>query len=303
MTLPTPGRLWWLLRRDWNRGWKAAYHDYRVLPRIAEWRCTASQKNPTSAALHLLTGRNDFLLSAWMLASWFHFTDLLWEVIVHDDGTLPPEGEMLFRKLIPEVKIIRRKEADAEMEKALADFPKCAEYRSRHPLALKIFDAAHFTPHNRLLIFDSDLLFFQTPAAILEHLQSPIGGCWFNEDVSESALVSANEAVEKLGVNAWPRVNSGLCIVEKAAIDFAFCERVFHETGINAGHVWRIEQTLFALCAARFGKGGVLPPDYLVSLERQAAPGVVARHYVGAVRDLFYSDGIARLHPILLPRK
>ena len=47
--------------------------------------------------------------------------------------------------------------------------------------------------------------------------------------------------------------------------------------------------------AAVAGRGGLLPPDYEVSLEKKARPDAVARHYVGAVRQLFYGDGIARV--------
>jgi hypothetical protein len=100
-------------------------------------------------------------------------------------------------------------------------------------------------------------------------------------------------------VKLWRKVNSGLCLLTKATIDLEFCERALGETSILKGHVWRIEQTLFALCASR-GKGGLLPPIYEVSLGKYAAPDAVARHYVGAVRDRFYGEGLKRLRGVLL---
>ena len=66
------------------------------------------------------------------------------------------------------------------------------------------------------------------------------------------------------------------------------------------GPIWRVEQTLFALCASRGGKGGLLPKNYEVSLRRRASPDAIARHYVGAVRDRFYGEGLKRLHEELL---
>jgi hypothetical protein len=89
----------------------------------------------------------------------------------------------------------------------------------------------------------------------------------------------------------------------KPAIDLDFCERALGETSITKGHVWRIEQTLLALCASRYGKGGLLPKTYEVSLGKHSAENVIARHYVGAVRDRFYGEGLKRLRDILLAKE
>jgi hypothetical protein len=61
-----------------------------------------------------------------------------------------------------------------------------------------------------------------------------------------------------------------------------------------------VEQTLFALCASRFGKGGLLPKTYEVSLNKHSAENCVARHYVGAVRERFFGEGLKRLREALL---
>jgi hypothetical protein len=124
--------------------------------------------------------------------------------------------------------------------------------------------------------------------------------CWFNEDVQESSLITAAEVREELGVKLWARVNSGLAAIYKPAIDLDFCDRALATTSILHGQIWRVEQTLFALCASRNGKGGLLPKDYEVSLKRRASPEAIARHYVGAVRDRFYGEGLKRLREQLL---
>lgn len=301
--MPTPGRLWWLLRRDLTRGWEAAYHDYKTLPRIEEWSWPFWNEVPQSIGVHVLTGARDWRLAAWMLASWFHFSEHAWRVVIHDDGTLPPEGAATLQKLFSNARIIRRAEADAAMERELKPFPFCAEYRGLHPLALKIFDVAHYAAGERFMVFDSDLLFFNFPHEILQWAGSESEECWFNEDVQEGALLTAAEARDELGVKIWPRVNSGLCLLHEPAINYDFMDRALAETGILRGHIWRVEQTLFMLCAARHGKGGLLPKKYEVSLDRTAAEDVVSRHYVGAVRDRFFGEGLKRLRGQLLTAK
>lgn len=297
----TPGRLWWLLRRDLKRGWEASRHEYKVLPRIADWSWPFWEDTSQNVPVHVLTGKNDWRLAAWMLASWFHFSEHTWPIFIHDDGTLPEDAREQLKKLFPIARIIERREADAAIDPILHAFPFCADYRKMHPLALKVFDVPHFTPGDRFILFDSDLLFFNYPGEILDWVTRGADECWFNEDVKEGSLITAAEARSELGIKIWSRVNSGLCLLPKAAISLELCDEALAQTSILSGHVWRIEQTLLMLCAAKHGKGGLLPRTYEVSLGKSSAENAIARHYVGAVRDRFYAEGLKRLSGILLP--
>lgn len=299
----SPGRLWWLLKRDFKRGWAASYHDYKTRPRISEWSWPFWSETPMTPPVHVLTGAKDWQLSAWMLASFLQFTEQTWKLYIHDDGTLPEKARAGLKKLFPGARIIGRDEADTEMDKVLAPLPFCHDYRNKHPLALKIFDMAHFSDAPRFLVLDSDVLFFTHPREIIDWADGHEESCWFNEDVAEGSLISIDHAWDDLGVKLWERVNSGLCLIAKRAIDFEFCERALGETSILKGHIWRVEQTLFALCASRHGKGGLLPKSYEVTLAKNASTDCIARHYVGAVRDRFYGEGLARLHGTLLARE
>jgi hypothetical protein len=299
----SPGRLWWLLRRDVKRGWDAAYHDYKTLPRIEEWAWPFWNEPSQTIPVHVLTGRNDWRLAAWMLASWFQFSEHAWPIVIHDDGTLPDDARATLGGMFENARFISRREADEKVARTLLAYPFCEEYRRKHPLALKIFDVPLFTAGERFMIFDSDLLFFNHPREILDWAAADTDECWFNEDVREGSLISASEAREELGVKIWPRVNSGLCLLCKSAIDYDLCDRALALTSIPRGHPWRIEQTLFMLCAAKHGKGGLLPRRYEVSLGKRASEDAVSRHYVGAVRDRFYAEGVKRLSRFLLPQE
>jgi len=297
----TPGRIWWQISRDMKRGWDASYHDYHTLPRIDKWFWPYWGEKAAQVPVHVLTGANDWRLSAWMLASFFHFSEVAWPVVIHDDGTLPEEACATLAGLFEGARIIRRREADAQMMKSLRAYPFCADYRLTHPLALKIFDMAQFASDERYLVIDSDVLFFARPGEIVDWATGPnTRACWFNEDVQESALLSAEEAREELDIKLWSRVNSGLCLIHKPAIEYDLCDRALALTSILSGQIWRIEQTLFALCASHAGRGGLLPKTYEVSLRRRASLGTIARHYVGKVRDRFYGEGLKRLRAALL---
>jgi hypothetical protein len=296
----SPGRLWWLLKRDLTRGWHATYQDYRIKPRILEWTWPFWNDAHMAVPVHVLTGEKDWLLCAWMLASFFHFTEQTWNVVIHDDGTLSESTRKELSRLFQTARIIPRTQSDPTMDATLKPFPLVYEFRGMHPLALKVFDMPHYCEADRFIILDSDVLFFNYPREIMDWVGGGAKECWFNEDIEDTSLISEADAMDDLNVILWPRVNSGICLLAKEAIDYEFCDRALGETSILKGHIWRVEQTLLALCASRYGKGGLLPKTYEVSLGRRAADNCVARHYVGAVRDRFFGEGIRRLCTPLL---
>ena len=121
----TPGRIWWQISRDVKRGWDASYHDYQTLPRIEEWFWPYWGEKSAQVPVHVLTGAKDWRLSAWMLASFFHFSEVAWPVVIHDDGTLTDEARTTLGNLFEGARIISRAEADATMTRLLRPFPFC----------------------------------------------------------------------------------------------------------------------------------------------------------------------------------
>ncbi len=296
----TPGSIWWHLQRNAKRGFAASWHAYRTLPEIFRWQCPDYGTDPSDVIIHSLAGEEQAPLFAWMLASFHHVTRRNWSVVLHDDGTLTPAtAEALVNIFDTRLNILSREDADQEMAGVLVQHLHCQQYRVRHPLALKIFDIPVLTPAKRFLLIDCDVLFFRRPNILLNWVDSGKSDCWFNQDVNEASLMSSHEAKEIFNVTLWPKVNSGLCCIATEAIDLDFCDDVMRKTQIASGNLWRLEQTLFALCASRYGKGGLLPQHYEVSLGKFAAEGCIARHYVGAVRDRFYAEGLANLKGML----
>lgn len=292
--MPPLSKLWRALRRKAG-GSESSYLRGKLLAEIEGWTWPFWSERPNRVPVHVLTSGKDWRLAAWMLASWFHMTEQGWHVVIHDDGTLPADARRVFEKLFASARIVPRGEADAAVRRVLHAFPFCADYRALSSRALKVFDAVHFAKGNRLIVLDSDVLFFKKPREILGWTAAENGECWFNEGSTEEALVSASEAREEFGIRLWQRVNTGICLLEKSAIDFDFCDRALAETSLLRGQVHRIEPTLFSLCASRHGRGGLLPKSYEVSLDRAAADTAISRHYAGAMRERFFADGLSRV--------
>jgi hypothetical protein len=298
----TPGRLLYLIRRRARLGLKHWYAERFLFDRITEWR---SNENPPSAhvPLHLLASRHDWKMALWMLVSFHEATARRWTVILHEDGSLGEREFSIYRTMFPGIRIITRREADNEMEIQLNNFPLCAEYRRRMPHGLKSFDIPYFSQSDRFLMIDPDVLFFQRPQEILDWADLPAdGSCWFNQDFQEPSPISPEQARRDIGVDLWPRVNTGLCLLNKNTVsDLSAMDSYLTHPALQDPKIqWRIEQTLLALCASRVNKGGLLPLTYEVSPNKHRRPDCVARHYVGCVRDRFLGDGVILLHKKIL---
>jgi hypothetical protein len=280
-----------------------AQEQLQALAPIGEWTFPFLGETPTTnTPVHVLTGSHDWRLAAWMLASWFHFTERSWTVVIHDDGTLGDEATATLQRLFPPARIIGRKEADATLEPVLLAFPFCETLRSDDPSALKMFDAAYFCAAERFFVFDSDVLFFKFPRELVDWAEGGGGGCWFAEADEERSLVTPSEARDELGVKIWPRVDTGISLLHKPALDLDFLDTALAQTSILRGSLENATRTLAMLCAARAGRGGLLPRRYEVSQARLAADDAVSRHYTGAARERFFDDGLKRVSPHLFPR-
>jgi len=234
-------------------------------------------------------------MALWMLASFHETTGSRWLVTLHDDGSLREPDFETFRKIYPEICIVRPMDAEQRMADVLADYPRCRDYRRRMPHGLKCFDMPELCDESKYLMLDPDVLFFRTPREILNWTEDAnTKGCWFNRDFQEPSPISPAQAVTDLGVPLWPCVNTGLCLLERQTVRNldAMEEWLGHPALQNPKMQWRVEQTLLALCASQVGVGGLLTGEYEVSPHKYRRPGGISRHYVGCVRDRFYSEGV-----------
>jgi hypothetical protein len=249
--------------------------------------------------LHLLASKHDWKMALWMLVSFHEATGRRWPVILHEDGSLSEREFSIFRTMFPSIRIITRREADTEMEHQLKNFPRCAEYRRKMPHGLKAFDIPYFCQSDRFLMIDPDVLFFKCPQEIIDWADHPSDeSCWFNQDFQEPSPISQEQALNDLGINLWPMVNSGLSLLTRQSVcDLKGMEFYLNHPSLQDPKIqWRVEQTLLALCASKANKGGLLTTNYEVSPNKHMQSGCVARHYVGCVRERFLSEGVININ-------
>jgi hypothetical protein len=167
---------------------------------------------------------------------------------------------------------------------------------------MKLIDPVLFGSAERLVILDSDVLFFRDPCELRAHVENgPADGWLFQRDPASTYNITSDEAASALGIRIPERVNSGIAVVPRSLVDLELCERLLEHPDVRRPSGW-IEQTLFALCAGARGRVDYLSPSYVISLERGLDySDCTARHYAGPSRPLLTEEGMpyATLHGCL----
>jgi hypothetical protein len=289
-----------LLRNAKVGGWQSAL-NYLRSPQI--WRLVPHLVHHLPIEdfeIHILSGRTRLTMALWMMASWMAATERHWKFVIHDDGSLCSEDIGRLEHALPHCKVILSKDSNPAINEMLSNHPLCLQCRNMHPLGRKLFDIPLFARQDKLLSIDTDILFFSSPKLVLQWISDMDEvKSLFMEDVKDASLVSVQDARRLFNIELAARVNTGIIGIHKTILSLDFLEDCLGRTGILQKDRWYIEQTLFTLAASKFSKVELLQSEYVMSLDPQCPGNAVARHYVGAVRGFFYSEGLSRIMPML----
>lgn len=250
------------------------------------------QQPVANIGVHMLVSSQTWEAGLLAAASFEHHTDRRWSFFIHEDGTIREKERRSIRKMFPDARLISRDESDAKAHTALAAHPHCLAHRSRYNLFLKFADFAAFTPGERFIVLDSDVLFFRRPEEILDWVEAAAPAFLYNVDSKEKYCIPREVAESAPDVNLPSRFNSGVMLLPHAAIDFSLAEAFISRVESAAHHPQFFEQTLYALMAGASGKSRALPETYDISWNYFRRKGAVCRHYIGDFKnDLFWIEG------------
>jgi lipopolysaccharide biosynthesis glycosyltransferase len=198
------------------------------------------------------------------------------------------EDVKILEKHVRNVTYIDRPTADAEMKEHLKNYPTCYEQRIENlkviGTAAKFFDPLLMSKTNKIVMIDSDTIFFKQPVEIEEwsaskdvyslHLKDKVN--WFCIPYPE---INNIEGLPKVK----PMFNAGLLAFDKRTFtdDMGRVERILKCIGDNNGDFSGLDQTMYAL---------MLPnqkqlPEYTYSChvhqKVSESPDLVFKHYIG----------------------
>lgn len=257
---------------------------------LAAGRRPAGPEIPVS--VHLLVSSKTWRMGLLAVLSLEYFSGRRWKIFIHEDGSVDDRAREAIEAKLPGVRFVTRREADDAVASLLAGHPACLRNRSRHNLFLKFFDPIAFAPGEKYLILDADVFFYRRPGILLEWAETLELTCLYNRDVKEVYCLPRGTIEAALGIPLWESFNSGLLCISSAAISLDLAERLLATFETTADHPQFFEQTLYALCASAFNRGGPLPPQYEITWNVFRRRDSICRHYVGPAKfDHLYFEG------------
>ena len=279
--------------------------NVRALLRFVGWRMIApfviwAGKRPGGpeipVSVHILVSSKTWRMGLMSVLSLEYFSGKRWKLFVHEDGTVDSAARARIEAKLPGARFIPRAEADSAAQELLSGHPACLRNRGRHNLFLKFFDPIAFAPSDKYLILDSDIFFYRRPDLLVTWAEGEERACYYNEDIKEVYCLPREQIEPAVGVRLWERFNSGLVCVCREAINLDLSEKLLSTFEASAWHPQFFEQTLYALNASAFNRGGALPPQYQITWNILRRRDSICRHYVGPAKyDHLYFEGPATL--------
>lgn len=289
-------RRWFQENQD--RGFSRAWSRLITLRDATNLRLPPPRKGETTR-VHVLTGRQCWQRSLWMLASLFHASGKAWAVTFHDDGTCNRTVQAELMAVAPFAQFLSRSDADGRMEKKLDAFPHILSLRRELPPLLRLLDACMLFEESNQLVLSRDILFFRTPRELV----------WWDYDGSPESLFLGNggdlspELSSAMhlppGIQPVRQLDPGVAALRSGFVDLALIEEAAGRTSsVSIEQCGAVERALFAMLAA-VKPSGLLPPTYAISTSHTKPATPTLRYYRGQAHDQAYAEGVSTMAPIL----
>lgn len=248
-------------------------------------------------SVHLLICHRDLEMAVASAKSFVWACQQFFKFTFHDDGSLTEQDKELLLKNFPGAKLIDYK---TSLQKAADTFGEDSEIykmRLKGVMMLKLIDIRLFSDQPKAILLDSDIAFFEYPAALLDAVKDLNHPSVFNKDIDTAYMTDKPLLDEMCGKELPERINAGLSVLNTSAIDFLQLEQWLKELKHRNVNIimHRIEQSLVAMLCTRSEQGiAHLPTSYDVSFFKDVHESV-CKHYVGRIRHGFELEGLVYL--------
>lgn len=245
--------------------------------------------------IHVLCQRKDIWPLIWALGSFLFFSKLCPNIIIHDDGSFKYLDAELLKSKFNNLEVITRNEAD-EIIYATEKSEKILEYRRKgHPLIIKLIDIFLLSKSDKIMVLDSDVLFFQRPGEIIDFV---------NSKTNKEALISGlPEIFKKFEIRVDESyiqkydllnrksefMNSGIIVYNKQALTPEKLEEYFEHCLLKPNDYF-VEMTGWNSLIAQLNYEFLSLDRYI--LKGQIEDQTVAKHFTSGRRQELYAYGI-----------
>ena len=276
-------RHWWrTLRRVQAEGAARAFRRWQQWSQVlATAPVYADVPGRSPVELHLLCHRGDHLCAIWALKTLYRTSRLRWPTVVHVQGECTATMTRRFRHHVPDARLIVQSEADARVGEALSDrYPRLFEARRQSPFMMKLIDPVVLGSAERIVILDSDVLFFREPCELRAHVERAPAETWlFQHDPSAPTTSPKAVAASAFGIRhsrtRQQRHRGRSTITRRSSTSASACSSIRTCAGPADGSSRRCSRSV----PGRAAVSNTCRPSYVISLDRGLDyGGFTARH-------------------------
>lgn len=246
--------------------------------------------------IHILCRKKDADMLAWSLMSFISQSGICPKVIVHDDGTFDKNTVNKLELKFPELKVLSFKKANELIKNTAGLSSSLLEHRNKgHKLIHKLIDVFLLSRSEKVMLLDSDILFFNRPEEILEFIHG---------DSNYDSLITKNSGKYdlELSENYFKKyeslkgsadfMNSGVILYKRDKIDFDKLLEYFENTRRMPGD-YLVEMSGWACLIAQTRFKFLSPDKY--PIKGKLDPNAIMKHFTNPRRHEFYIYGIDKV--------
>ncbi len=244
-------------------------------------------------SVHTLLSHLDVPFYIISICSFHRFLKQNPNLIVYDDGTLTADDYHIITQL-PSVSVVPYTKANLLATQAFGAKNILLATRLHSPYNRKLIDPLLYkSPHEIILLLDSDVIFFRNPSHLITFLTGdmPKLDIAYIQDIHNAYIASVPELNQVFQINCTPRVNSGVLGFRADILTESFVADYYHTLRTKFGQKplfepW-IEQTGYAVLASTV-KTTPLPREYSVGKIHNKT--TICTHYVHGNRTTYVKD-------------
>lgn len=244
-----------------------------------------------------LVSHKDLLLLLVCLKTFFYFLKKIFSVTVVDDGSMNREDIKFLKYYVKNIRFIGAKEADKRAKSYLKGKKLCFQYGKigGHPYVRKSLFLPILSVSRKILLLDSDIIFFKKPTEIIDFFKGNNNLVIFMSDYQDAYSISGIEAKYFFNCKLIKKLNSGILGFNSKEIDLDLAEKFLKYWSNSYGRLFQM-QTFYSLLFSKKDKNKVvrLPNSYFLDFGYRHVKEIICRHYVGIkeIRLLFYKDAM-----------
>lgn len=169
--------------------------------------------------VHVLTQKDALWMLIWVLRSFLHYSGLCPKIIIHDEGSFDDETAKLLEDKFSNLKVLRRKDADAliwSRSDLTENFKKFRGYPNN--IVLKFTDIFLLSKARKIFVLDNDILFFKKPQEIIDFVEGRLSydGIVVPQDgVLDLGITEEYDKKHHLREHKVDYINSGIMLYNK----------------------------------------------------------------------------------------